>query len=194
MTKHRHRPDTPLGYAGGLGSAASDWSSKAQRGPTVPRHLFRAPIPWRLSHATRHPTRKLLTPGARRSTRPGTRDRERRLGLWRGKGKPCRDPARWEDERLPIIPANLPPRQPNSGVAMNTDTPPDAAVKAPAGRRARGGADARRADAQPSEAGAASLYHPAHPAGDGAGRGRADADRGQCRHHSGGDRHRVPRR
>jgi Trimethylamine:corrinoid methyltransferase len=28
---------------------------------------------------------------------------------------------------------------------MNTDTPPDAAVKAPAGRRARGGADARRA-------------------------------------------------
>ena len=28
---------------------------------------------------------------------------------------------------------------------MNTDTPPDAAVKAPAGRRVRGGADARRA-------------------------------------------------
>src|SRR6185369_2670264 len=28
---------------------------------------------------------------------------------------------------------------------MNTDTPPDVAVKAPAGRRARGGADARRA-------------------------------------------------
>ena len=26
-----------------------------------------------------------------------------------------------------------------------TDTPPDAAVKAPSGRRARGGADARRA-------------------------------------------------
>ena len=93
--------DTPLGYAGGLGSAASDWSSKAQRGPTVPLQLFRAPI-----SVTRRPIRKLLTPGARRSTRPGTRDRERRAcadGLWRGKGKPCRDPARWRDERLPII-------------------------------------------------------------------------------------------